>query len=385
MRRRELNPDSNLLFGAGGAGTYSDGKLHTRIRDPRTSAVLDQLVAAGAPSNILIDARPHIGTDLLRDVVTNLCRELVARGGEVMWHTRLTGLTMNADRLCGISTSGRAIATNCLILATGANARDTFSDLLDSGLAMAPKPFQMGLRIEHPRDLIDRAIHGRLAGHPRLSAADYVLSGDSVTSFCVCPGGKLLAACVEPETVCTNGMSEHARDSDFTNAALVATVRPDEFGNGMLDGLAFQRHWERAGFRLGGGDFAAPGQNAPDFISGTVRSLVHDTTYPFEVRPAPLQDVLPESVGRAIATALTRFDRKIPGFASDAGILVGPETRCSSPVRMLRDSEQRTSVSIDGVYPAGEGSGYASGIMSSALDGMKAAEAVISRFAVPRY
>ena len=249
---------------------------------------------------------------------------------------------------------------------------------------MEPKPFQMGLRVEHPRDLIDRAVFGEFAGHPRLGAAEYVLSSQGVTSFCVCPGGVVLAACAEAETVCTNGMSVSARDSGFTNAALVATVQPEEFGNDPLSGLAFQRRWERKAFQLAGGDYAAPGQNVPDFLDGSLRALARQATYPFEVRPASMAQVLPSSVGQMIASALTEFERRIPGFVSDAGILIGPETRCSCPVRVVRDPTRRVSISTDGVYPAGEGSGYASGIMSSAVDGVKSAEALISRFAVPR-
>jgi len=385
LRQRDLNCDSNLLFGAGGAGAYSDGKLRTRIRDPRTREILEQLVAAGAPGDILLDARPHIGTDLLHGVVDALCRELLVRGGEILWGTRLTGLATNQGRLTGAVTSAETIETNCLILATGANARDTFENLLRAELAVEPKPFQMGLRLEHPTELVDRAVYGRLAGHPRLGAAEYVLAACSVTSFCVCPGGTLLPACVEPGTVCTNGMSVRQRDSGFTNAALVTTVRPEEFDRDPLAGLAYQRRWEREGFRLGGGDFGAPGQNVPDFISGAIRPLSRRTTYPFEVLAAPVKEALPDSVGRAIAQALVRFEQRIPGFASDAGILVGPETRCSCPVRILRDRRRRVSVSLDGLYPAGEGSGYAGGIMSSAVDGLRSAEAIIARFALPRH
>jgi len=382
---RELNVDSNLLFGAGGAGTYSDGKLRTRIRDPRIKEILKLLVAAGAPESILVDARPHIGTDLLRSVVRNLCRALMAQGGEISWNTKLTGLIMADGRLRAVVASGETIETNCLVLAMGANARDTFEQLRDSGLAMEAKPFQMGLRIEHPRGLIDRGIYGPLAGHPRLGAAEYVLSACSVTSFCVCPGGIVVAASVEPGTVCTNGMSNRARDGDFTNAGLVATVRPDEFGTAPHSGLAFQRRWEQKGFEAGGGSYAAPAQNVPDFLSGVVRPLVRGSTYPFGVEPAQLQEILPRSVVCAIASALLRFDRRIPGFAGEAGILIGPETRASCPVRVLRDPDTRVSVSVDGIYPAGEGSGYASGIMSSAVDGLRAAEAAISRFTVPRH
>ena len=385
LANRELNPDSNVLFGAGGAGTYSDGKLHSRIRDSRVRHVLETFVRAGAPGDLLIDAKPHVGTDLLHGVVANMCRDFVSLGGEIRWRTRLTGLTVQGGRVQAVKTGHETIETNCLIPATGANARDTFAALLDSGLAMEPKPFQMGLRIEHPRELIDRAIYGPLAGHVRLGAADYVLSARAVTAFCVCPGGVLVAACCEPGAVCTNGMSGHARDSEFTNAALVTTVSPEEFGAGPLAGLEYQRRWENSAFRLGGEDYSVPAQNAPDFLSRKVRPLGRRTSYPLGARPARLETVVPGAVGAAIAQALPDFERRIRGFAGDAGILVGPEARASCPVRIARDPKRRVSVSVDGVYPAGEGSGYSSGIMSSAVDGLKAAEAVILRFAVPRY
>jgi len=248
---------------------------------------------------------------------------------------------------------------------------------------MEPKPFQMGVRVEHPRELIDRVVFGALAGHPRLGAAEFVLSARSVTSFCVCPGGLVLAACSEPETVCTNGMSYSGRDGPFTNTALVTTVRPDAFGAGPLAGLEFQRRWEREAYQLGGGDYAAPAQSVPDFLAGTAGSIGRESTYPLGVRPAPIEKVLPPEVGAAIRAALPEFEKRIPGFAGDAGIMVGPEARASCAVRMLRDPERRESTSLAGVYPAGEGSGYSSGIMSSAVDGLKSAGAVVSRFAVP--
>lgn len=384
LGKRELSPESNLLFGAGGAGTYSDGKLRTRINDPLTREILNLFVSAGAPEDTLVNARPHIGTDRLHVVVPNLCKKLVALGGEISWRTKLIGLDAHEGLLRRAVTSRHTLETNCLILATGANARDTFGSALECGVAMEPKPFQMGLRVEHPRELTDRGVYGDLAGHPRLGAAEYVLSAGEVTSFCVCPGGALVAASVESESVCTNGMCNHARDSDFTNAALVTTVRPEEFGTDALSGLAFQRHYEREAFSIGGKDYTAPAQTVADFLSGRVTPLSRAATYPLGIRPASMEKVLPGSVASAIASALPQFESRIPGFTGEAGILVGPETRASCAVRVLRNPEQRGSISIDGVYPAGEGSGYSSGIMSSAVDGIHSAGAVITRFAVPR-
>jgi hypothetical protein len=384
LSSRELDADSNMLFGAGGAGTYSDGKLYSRVRDPRVRSVLETLVAAGAPTEILIEARPHIGTDRLHGIVANLCGELERLGGEIRWRERVDELLVAGGSLRGVKAGSGTIESNGLILAIGGSARDTFEALRQSGLALEPKPFQMGLRIEHPRELIDSAIYGRHAGHPRLGAADYVLAGKSVAAFCVCPGGTLVAACSEPAALCTNGMSAHARDGEFTNAALVATIQPKEFGTQPLSGIEYQRCWERRAFRSGGGDYSAPAQAAKDFLAGRVRALGRSTTYPFGVRPAALERVLPAAVRSAIAAALPEFERRIPGFAGEAAILVGVETRASCPVCIVRDPARRVSVSADGVYPAGEGSGYSSGIMSSAVDGLAAAEALISRFAPPR-
>ena len=381
---RRLDPETNLLFGAGGAGAYSDGKLRTRIRDQRVSSILEELIACGAPETIGIDARPHVGTDLLHGIVERLCAVLIERGGEIAWHTRMTGIEVTDGALQAAETTQGRVETNCLLLAGGANARDTFAALAGSGVATEGKPFQMGVRIEHPRELIDRAVYGRSAGHERLGAAEYVLSAQGVTAFCVCPGGTLVAASAVPGTVCTNGMSTSARDADFTNSGLVTTVSPDEFGGGPLDGLAYQEHWERNAFELAGGDYTAPAQNVRDFLAGECTQVLRETTYPFGVRPLMMNKVLPASVAKAISLALPEFEKRISGFAGDTGVLIGPETRASCPVRIVRDPARRVSATVEGLYPAGEGSGYSSGIMSSAVDGIKSAEAVIARFSVPR-
>jgi len=383
LAARRLDGESNFLFGAGGAGMYSDGKLRTRIRDPRTRGIIEELISAGAPEGIRIDARPHVGTDRLRGIIERLCAKLVESGGEIAWHTRLTGLQVERGALRGVEPTGGAIETNCAILATGANARDTFAMLLSAGVAMEAKPFQMGARIEHSREMIDHELYGKWAGHPRLGAAEYVLSAKGVTAFCVCPGGELVAACVEPETVCTNGMSDSTRSGAYTNGALVRTVGPKEFGSGPLDGLAYQKWWEGKAFELAGGDYSAPAQRAADFLSGVCHPVSSGTTYRLGVRAVNLEKVLPECVAESIAEALPEFERRIRGFAGEAATLVGPETRASCPVRIVRDKTRRVSASVDGLYPAGEGSGYSGGIMSSAVDGVKGAEAVIMRYAVP--
>jgi len=384
LERRELDPDSNIAFGAGGAGLYSDGKLRTRISDHRMRSVLETLASAGAPADILVDARPHIGSDRLGDVTRNLCELLTALGCEIRWRTTVTGLRVREGSLNGLVTTGGAIESNAAIFAVGAHAMDTFETLKGAGVALTSKPFQMGLRIEHPRELIDRAIYGRFAGSSRLGAAEYVLAAQGVTAFCVCPGGSLVAACAEPGTVCTNGMSNSRRDGQWTNAALVTTITPPRGVDEALAGIALQRRCERAAFRLAGGDYAAPAQNATDFLAGVSRPLAHRTSYPFGVVPRRLVEVIPRDVAARIARALAQFDRRIPGYAGNAAVLVGPETRASSPVRIERDPIRRTSRTLDGVYPCGEGSGYSSGIMSSAVDGIRTAETVIARFAVPR-
>jgi uncharacterized protein len=376
-----FDPESNILFGAGGAGTYSDGKLTTRIRDPRISSIFAQLVAAGAQEEILIDARPHIGTDRLHKIVESLCADLLAAGGEIAWHTRMTGLEINDGRVAGVITTTGTVETNCVLLAAGANGRDTFELLEEAGVAMAPKPFQMGLRIEHPRELIDEAIYGRNAGHPKLGAADYVLSSNGVAAFCVCPGGSLVAASVEPNTVCTNGMSGSLRNGAYTNTALVTTIYPETFGEGALDGLGFQRYWEELAFERAGGSYAAPAQSASDYCKGICSGAIPETTYPLGVAPLAMSTLLPDEMVIKLGRALKQFDKRIPGFAGDKGVLVGPETRASCPVRILRDKETRVNETVDGLYPCGEGSGYSSGITSSAVDGLRSAQSMISRFA----
>lgn len=384
LSRRELHPDSNFLFGAGGAGTYSDGKLYTRVHDARVRYVIDAFVQGGGPESLRVDARPHVGTDRLHGIVAWMCAEIERLGGSIRWRTRLTGLDTSSGRLTAARIGEERIDTNCLVLATGANGADTFAALRESGVAMEPKPFQMGLRIEHPRELIDRAIYGKYAGHERLGAADYVLSDGTVTSFCVCPGGTLVPAVSESGCVCTNGMSGSARDTEYTNGALVATVSPPAAGADALSGIELQRRWERAAFRLAGGDYSAPAQSAPDFMAGVARPLRRETSYPLGVRPARLDEALPEAVAEAIRCALPRFERRLRGFAGPAAVLLGPEARASCPVRILRDPERRVSTSADGLYPVGEGSGYSSGITSSAVDGLRTAETIIARFPPPR-
>lgn len=383
----KLDPEANILYGAGGAGAFSDGKLRTRTHGRRIPEVLKRLVEAGGPEDILYDARPHIGTDRLRAVLAALCRRIVACGGDIAWNTLVEEVEVADGEVAALKTTLGALETNAVVFATGPYARDSMAALLRAGAAVRPKPFQMGLRIEHDQAFIDRAVYGVRAGHPKLGAADYVLvaRGESpVTSFCVCPGGTLLAATAEAETFCTNGMSVYRRDSGFCNGALVTTVMPKDFGaSDALAGFALQRRYEEIAYTLGGGGYRAPAQTAADFLRGAVRPIARSTTYGLGVTPADLSQVVPGFVARAVGRALGVFDRRFPGFAGEDALMVGPEARASCPVRVGRSPETRECETVRGLYPAGAGSGYAAGIMSSAVDGLLSAEAVIRRFRPP--
>lgn len=388
---RTLDPESNYLFGEGGAGTFSDGKLTTRIDDVRIAAVLSALAECGAPPEIAFDARPHVGTDRLRSVIVNIRKKIESLGGEFRFGARVEKIE-DRGRILEVSTPFGRFESGAVVLAIGHSARDTFEMLREAGVALEPRAFQMGLRIEHPQEIINGAQYGKWSGHPALGAAEYRMvwkgEGDfrAVYSFCMCPGGEIMAATAQSGCLCTNGMSDCARDGRFANSALVVPVNPEDFASfsaGPLCGVRFQEHWERAAFALGGGDWRAPAQKAPDFLSGSETRRIDDTSYRFGVTPADLSRALPGYAIAAIRRALPVFGRAIRGFDGDAALLTGPETRVSSPVRITRDAETRLSVSTPALYPAGEGAGYASGIMSSAVDGMLTAEAIISRFARP--
>ncbi|MFP4381054.1 MAG: NAD(P)/FAD-dependent oxidoreductase [Candidatus Sumerlaeia bacterium] len=392
--RGELDPESNALFGEGGAGAFSDGKLTTRIKDRqgRIQKVLRELVAAGAPEEILYQNKAHLGTDLLIGIIQNIRREIVRLGGEVRFETKLAGLVLEDGRLRGaMLDGGEIIRTDSLILAIGHSARDTFLSLHESGVTLSPKPFAIGARIEHPQSLIDRSQYGPSAGHPKLGAADYQLShraknGRSVYTFCMCPGGAVIGTSTEAGMIVTNGMSLHARNASNGNSAILANVRvedfygekasPDDLRENPLAGIDFQRQWEQAAFELGGGEYAAPAQRLGDFMKGRASSafgMVQPSYLP-GVTPADLARCLPDYIIASIREALPVFDRKIKGFAMDDAVLTGVETRSSSPVRIDRDDTGQ-SLSTPGLFPAGEGAGYAGGIVSAAVDGLRAAEA----------
>ena len=382
-----FNPDSNVQFGEGGAGTFSDGKLNSGIKDPRCRRVLEEMHRAGAPASILWQAKPHVGTDHLKEMVKRLRAEIIALGGDVRFETRLIGLEIENGRVTGAVLQGQegtsTLKTDAVILAVGHSARDTFEMLAKTGAAMSRKPFAIGARIEHRQDRINRAQYGPAAGHPALGAADYKLAvhlpgGRSAYTFCMCPGGQVVAAASEAGGVVVNGMSLYARDGENANSALLVNVLPEDFGGeDPLAGVRFQQKWERAAFRAGGGDYRAPAQKVGDFLA------CRDSDGPGKVTPSyrpgvkwgSLDDCLPEFVTSAMREALPLLDRKLKGFAHPDAVLTGVETRSSSPVRIERDKDCVSN--IVGLYPCGEGAGYAGGIMSAAVDGIRCAEAVM--------
>lgn len=388
----ELDPLSNVQFGEGGAGAFSDGKLMTRVKDPRTRDVLEWLVRAGGPPEIAYEQKPHIGTDRLRPVVARLREEIIKAGGTVRLGTRVTRLDLENGRCSGLVLGdGTEQTASVAVLAVGNCGREMFESLHRSGVQLQQKAFAMGVRIEHPQAMIDESQYGTAVGHPALGHAEYRLtyrhpsSGRSVYSFCMCPGGEVIAAASEPGGVVTNGMSRYDRSSGTANSALVVTVTPEDFSDDSpLAGVEFQRIWERAAYRLAGSDYRAPAQTVGDFMAGR-KATAPDTIAPSYrpgVRPAELDECLPDFVSEALRDALTQFGRQIKGFARHDAVLTGVETRTSSPVRILR-GEDGQALGMDGLYPAGEGAGYAGGIVSAALDGWNIAGAIIRRFARP--
>jgi hypothetical protein len=385
-RQGVLNPESNVPFGEGGAGTFSDGKLTTQIKDKhnRVRKILTELVAAGAPEEILYDARPHIGTDHLVRVVKHLREKIIALGGQVRFETKLTGLVIAEGRIAGaVVNDGETIATTAIVTALGHSARDTFEMLHGCGVAMEAKPFSIGVRIEHPQTLIDIAQYGRFAGHSRLGAADYKLvhhggGGRSAYTFCMCPGGEVIGASSEAGGIVTNGMSRYARSGSNANSALLVGITPADFGgDGPLAGIAFQRVWEQKAFVVGGGRYFAPAQRVGDFLAGKASAKMGSVvpSYTPGVTPCDLAACLPGFVVKTLREAIAAMDHKLRGFAMPDAVMTAVESRSSSPLRILRN-EHFQSVSIKGLYPAGEGAGYAGGIISAAVDGLKAAEAV---------
>ena len=376
----QLDTKSNVQFGEGGAGTFSDGKLNTGVNNPRIGWILNQFVRFGARENILYDAKPHVGTDVLLTVVQNLRQRVINLGGEVRFNTQVTGLVMDGEKLVGIKTAaGESIPCDTAVLAIGHSARDTFEMLDASGIPMEPKAFAMGVRIEHKQTTIDEAQYGMVSSV--LPPADYKLvqhlDDGSVYTFCMCPGGYVVAAASEEGRVVTNGMSYADRDGENANAALLVTVNPEEFPyEGTLGGMKWQREIEEAAFAASG-SYRAPAQKVGDFLAGrpsTGAGTVQPTYRP-GVHWCNLKDVLPEKISNSLAQALPKLEGSLKGFSDADAVLTAPETRSSSPVRILRDESRQSR--IRGLYPCGEGAGYAGGIMSAAIDGIMTAEAII--------
>lgn len=384
-RKNVLNPESNVQYGEGGAGTFSDGKLYSQIKDPKFYGrkVIQEFIKAGAPEEILYVAKPHIGTFRLVGIVETMREEIIALGGEIRFSQKVTGFDIEAEQIRGVQLeNGEHIAADHVILALGHSARDTFEALHEAGVYLEAKPFSVGFRIEHPQSMIDRARLGPHAGNPLIGAADYKLvhhanNGRSVYSFCMCPGGTVVAATSEPNRVVTNGMSQYSRNERNANAGIVVGITPEDYPGGPLAGIAYQRAIESKAFELGGGTYEAPGQLVGDFLMGRASTAFGSVTPSYKpgVHLTDLASSLPAYAIEAIREALPAFEKKIKGFSMHDAVLTGVETRTSSPLRITRGANFQ-SLNIKGLYPAGEGAGYAGGILSAGVDGIKVAEAV---------
>ncbi len=384
-----FNPASNVQFGEGGAGTFSDGKLTTRVNDPQMADILKLFVEAGAPENILYEHKPHVGTDKLRAMVTGLSRKICELGGSVRYNARVSDFVIKNNTVQGVVLeSGEQITAGVVVLACGHSARDTYAMLASRGVGITSKPFAIGVRIEHPQELIDKAQYGSFAGHHLLGAADYALvyhtadKSRTAYSFCMCPGGQVVAAASESGGVVVNGMSMFKRDSGVANSALVVNVDSRDFGAGALAGVEFQRRYERLAFAAGGSSYYAPAQNLDSFLKRSTPALEALTagTYRPGLAACSLDAVLPHYVTDTLREGIASFGRKLAGYADGGALLTGVETRTSAPVRIERDRNTYVSVTHDLLYPCGEGAGYAGGIMSAALDGYHVARKIMERF-----
>lgn len=395
-----VNPESNLCFGEGGAGTWSDGKLYTRKGGDLPRRVLETFVAFGADPDILVEGRPHLGTDRLVALLKALRAGLVARGGEIRFEARVERLeAVDGAVRAAVLHDGERVEASHIILALGHSARDLYLRLAEDGVAMAPKPFAVGFRVEHTQALVNRIQYGRWAEHPGLPAAYYELTANvgagpaqrGVYSFCMCPGGSIVPTGAREGEVCVNGMSHSARSGHYANSALVVTVSPEELGqhltrapeHPLLTGMQFQRECEELAAVAGGGGFTAPAQRLVDYLDGRPSTEVRRTTYRRGVTPADLASLYPAFVRDALRAAMRPFSEKMPGYTSDEAVLIGVETRTSAPVTILRDNRSLQSPSLRGLYPAGEGAGFAGGIVSAGVDGIRVAEALLASLATP--
>ena len=384
-RTGKLDPESNVQFGEGGAGTFSDGKLYSQIKDPLHYGrkVMHEFVLAGAPEEILYVSKPHIGTFRLVSMIEKMRATIESLGGEIRFGSRVDDVLIENGKVRGLRlATGEELDCEHVVLAVGHSARDTFQMLFDRGVHIEAKPFSIGFRIEHPQSLIDRDRFGKFAGHPLLGAADYKLvhhcrNKRSAYSFCMCPGGTVVAATSEEGQVVTNGMSQYSRNERNANAGLVVGITPKDYPGGPLAGIEFQRHWERQAYKLGGGDYRAPGQRVGDFLTRK-RSKEFGSVQPSYtpgVTPADLSTALPDYAIAALREAIPAFDRQLKGFAMEDALLTAVETRTSSPIRITRGDDYQ-SINTRGLYPAGEGAAYAGGIYSAAIDGIEVAQAV---------
>jgi hypothetical protein len=397
MRDGSLDPESNMNFGEGGAGAYTDGKLSTRINHPMVRKVIEAFARYGAPDHILIEGKPHIGSDLLPGAVAKLREELIQGGCVVRFGARVKDLVYRDGKVGGVVLSdGETLESDRVILAPGNSARELYERFAADGrVTVEPKPFAIGFRAEHPQGLINHIQYGAAAKNPKLPPADYKLAENlevdgevrGIYSFCMCPGGIVVPTPTEDGLQCTNGMSNSRRNAKYANAGIVVSVSVEDFNregfHGPLAGLEFQRHWEQKAYELGGGRFIAPAQTIPDYLAGRVKKDPGDTSYRPGLAHADLNRLFPERLTNSIKQALKKFDRKMHGFLSEEGKLIGIESRTSSPVRVTRGDDLQ-SVSLRGLYPSGEGCGYAGGIVSSAIDGLRIAEQIATELVAGR-
>lgn len=385
-----LDPECNVQFGEGGAGTFSDGKLTARSKDPRVRKVLEELVHFGAPKEILYEALPHIGTDRLRDVVVSLRKEILKLGGTVAFEEPLLDIRHDQGRISQVKTKRGWIPCKALILAVGHSARDIFALMDDRKIAMEPKGFAVGVRVEHPQDWVNRVQYKEAVNHPRLKPATYRLTYTTkkqrgVYTFCMCPGGQVITGCSQANALVVNGMSKYAREGANANSAILVQVQPDDIGPHLLDGIRFQQELEEKAFLAGGSHYKAPVQCMGDYIAHRASATLGQVIP--SVRPGytlcDLHPLFPDFVNEALEEALSGFDHQMPGFLMPDAVFTGVETRSSSPLRILRDREKLTALSLNNFYPCGEGAGYAGGIVSAAIDGLRCAEMIIRRFLQP--
>lgn len=386
-RTGKLNSEVNVQFGEGGAGTFSDGKLTTRINDRRSDIVLEEFHRYGAGEEILYKGKPHIGTDVLKKVVVNMRKEIIRLGGEVRFNSKLTSVLSKEGKVVGLLINGnQEVLTDTIILAIGHSARDTYKSLFEEGVKLVPKPFSIGVRIEHPQELINFAQYGKAIGHNRLGPADYQLFCKvglrTVYSFCMCPGGSVVASASEPNSIVTNGMSEFARAKENANSALVVSVDPKDFESSHpLAGIEFQRKWEKLAFDVGGKNDSAPIQRLEDFLlaKDTGKLGIIKPSYTGKTKVSDLNLCLPKFVTESMREAVGVFDNKLRGFGTPDALLTGVETRTSAPLRIIRDDNLEAE-GLKGLYPAGEGAGYAGGIVSAAVDGIRIAEQILRTY-----